>query len=314
MGGPLVKIKRLNFFFPEYLWNYNLAYLISNAPYLGRNTLIDLKYKNVPIVLNQNGVFYSGWYSGDWEKQNKIMSYAYHEADYVFWQSNFCKLSANKFLGKRKGNGEILYNAVNLNLFFPKKNLNQEYFKFLITGKISKHLNYRLESSIMGLSLARKKGLNATLIIAGLIEDKNYIYDLSKRYGLSKFIKYIGTYSQEEAPKIYQSADAYIITKYLDPCPNTVIEAMACGLPILYSNSGGIPELVGKKAGVPINVPQEWDKIHTPSAETISEGMIKIFNQKITMSSNARIRAEKYFGMNNWIEKHNNVFLKLLKR
>ena len=35
------------------------------------------------------------------------MAFLYHQADYVFWQSNFCKLSANKFLGKRIGPGEF---------------------------------------------------------------------------------------------------------------------------------------------------------------------------------------------------------------
>ena len=37
--------------------------------------------------------------------------------------------------------------------------------------------------------------------------------------------------------------------KYKDPCPNSVIEAMSCGLPILYSNSGGLPELVNNGCG-----------------------------------------------------------------
>ena len=32
--------------------------------------------------------------------------------------------------------------------------------------------------------------------------------------------------------------------KYKDPCPSYLVEAMSCGLPILYSNSGGLPEIV----------------------------------------------------------------------
>ena len=46
------------------------------------------------------------------------MSVPYHAADYVFWQSEFCKTTANKFLGKRKGPGEILYNCVDTNSFY----------------------------------------------------------------------------------------------------------------------------------------------------------------------------------------------------
>ena len=35
-----------------------------------------------------------------------------------------------------------------------------------------------------------------------------------------------------------------------DPCPNTVLEALSCALPVVYSNTGGVPELVGPDCGV----------------------------------------------------------------
>ena len=83
--------------------------------------------------MNQNGVFYPGWYTGNWEKKNLQMSIFYHASDYVFWQSKFCRYSANKFLGVRKGPGEILYNAVDLNHYKPKeKNKKNDIFTFII--------------------------------------------------------------------------------------------------------------------------------------------------------------------------------------
>ena len=59
-------------------------------------------------------------------------------------------------------------------------------------------------------------------------------------------------YTQEQAPNIYQMANAAIMLKQNDPCPNTVIEAMACGLPIIYADNGGLPELVGDNCGYSI--------------------------------------------------------------
>ena len=72
------------------------------------------------IVLNQNGVFYPAWYKTDWKQQNLKIASIYHSADYVFWQSNFCKIASDKFLGKRLGQGEVLYNAVDTQKFIPK--------------------------------------------------------------------------------------------------------------------------------------------------------------------------------------------------
>ena len=55
---------------------------------------------------------------------------------------------------------------------------------------------------------------------------------------IENFITFLGPYSQIEAPLIYQKVDAYITMSYQDNCPTAVIEAMSCGLPILYSSSG----------------------------------------------------------------------------
>ena len=59
-GGPKVKIAKLASAFPEHWWSYNLVYVLSNAPYLPPTALHRLKGRAIPIVGNQNGVFYAG--------------------------------------------------------------------------------------------------------------------------------------------------------------------------------------------------------------------------------------------------------------
>lgn len=313
MGGPLVKVKRLQQYFPQSWWRYNLVCALSNAPYLPVMALKWLRYRQIPIVLNQNGVFYPGWYAGDWQRQNAVMAVAYHRADYVFWQSEFCRRAADRFLGRREGDGEVLFNAVDIDHYFPVPDRTDHPFTFLLTGKIDTHLGYRLESTIEGLALARCAGLDARLNIAGWIEDAAAADAMAARHNLSDCVSFLGPYSQENAPEIYQSADAYVMTKYLDPCPNTVIEAMACGLPVLYSASGGVPELVGDAAGVGLPVPEDWDTIHVPSAKAIAEGMLKISRERAHMSAAARERAVALFDIRHWIDRHRAVFDAVLR-
>ena len=127
---------------------------MSNANYLNKLSINILKSNNYPIILNQNGVFYPSWYPKNWKKKNQIMAEIYHKADYVFWQSNFCRKSADYFLGTRNLPGEILYNSVDTKYIFPKADHRQF---ILITGKFTK-MFYRIEILLMALLLQRNGG------------------------------------------------------------------------------------------------------------------------------------------------------------
>jgi glycosyltransferase involved in cell wall biosynthesis len=316
VGGPLVKVKRLAEHFPETRWGYNVVYLLSNAPYLPDYALRVLKARRVPIVYNQNGVFYRAWYGGDWQGQNRRMRSAYLAADHVFFQSEFCRRTAERFIGPRHGTGEILYNAVDTGHFSPGGARAAGPFRFLVTGKIGNHLAYRLESTIEGLALARRKGLDAGLIVSGWVEDGARAAALSTaaRFGVGPHLTFTGPFTQAEAPAVYRAADAYVMTKHNDPCPNTVLEALACGLPVVYSANGGSPELVGSEAGVGLECPEDFETTLTPPAEAIATGMLAVAENRTAMSAAARRRAVERFDIAHWIARHRAVFAELLEK
>jgi glycosyltransferase involved in cell wall biosynthesis len=60
----------------------------------------------------------------------------------------------------------------------------------------------------------------------------------------------------EELANLLREHDVYITASQNDPCSNAVIEALACGLPVLYRNDGGHPELVGY-GGLPFSSEEE---------------------------------------------------------
>lgn len=64
--------------------------------------------------------------------------------------------------------------------------------------------------------------------------------------------KHIPALPSEELAKLLKNSDIYITASQEDPCSNALIEALACGLPAVYFNSGGHPELV-REAGAGFN-------------------------------------------------------------
>lgn len=318
VGGPLVKVQRLQQYFPEKRIGCSVVYALSNTPYLSSLALKVLRWRQVPLVLNQNGVYYSGWFDGDWKAKNREMARAWHAADYVFCQSEFCRDCADRFLGKRSGPTEILFNAVDINHFSP---LSEEALLhrrrttpvFLLTGKIDDHMFYRVEATVRGFHKAFLDGLDADLRLSGWMSPSvtEMTCRLVRKLGIENRVTLTGRYRQEDAPDIYRAGDIYIMLKHNDPCPNTVIEALSCGLPVLYSDSGGVPELAIGMAGRAVPVEQGFDRNHVPNVQDIADGMIDIVRDLPERRVAARKRAENAFDLRKWIERHRFVFKSL---
>jgi len=69
-----------------------------------------------------------------------------------------------------------------------------------------------------------------------------------------------GLVGREQVAALMRSADFLFFPSELEPCPNTPIEALASGLPVLYHPSGGTPEVVGD-AGVPLSADLAGDLV-----------------------------------------------------
>lgn len=317
IGGTLVKIKRLKKYFPEHNFNFNVVYLLSNSVYLPLFALKILKKRKIPIVHNQNGVFYPSWYAGDYKRKNMLMARQYLCADYIFFQSEFCKKIAEEFLGKPKAEHEILYNAVDTNFFKPNliKNYKNNNFYFLITGKFSNIHYYHLKNTILAICQIEHSQYKIKLKLAGSLSAKLKIKInnllINEKINKNKII-FIDKFQQETANEIYNNADAFIYLMHQSPCPNSVIEAMSCGLPILYSNSGGVPEIVGNQCGIALKVSDSFEKPFCPDIVDIQEGIKLLINNYSYFSQHSRLRAVAKFDIDNWIKRHDYIFKKLI--
>lgn len=315
LGGTLVKIKRLKKIFHNNYFGYNCVYLLSNSVYLTRYAIRNLKKNKIPIIHNQNGVFYKGWYGNGWKKKNAEMSYQFHNADYVFYQSKFSKSCSEIFLGKREGPSEILYNAVDTNFFKPikRKDLNPN-LKILVTGKYQEHLYNNLEFSIHVLKKIIDNKFQANITFAGYYDNqvKKKLINLSLRYGLADKIKFSGIYKQENANNLYNSYDLYFYFVHQSNCPNSVIEAMSCGLPVICQNTGGLPEIVNRESGVCLKTKESWDKPYLPSVDDAFFAFEKIINNYSEYSKNSVYKANIDHNINNWITKHKEIFKKFI--
>lgn len=151
---------------------------------------------------------------------------------------------------------------------------SQEYIKYKTTKESIKIPNFidfdnrkfireEISSQITNIifvgHVMKSKGCADIISIAEKLPDINFkligkVAEEFKMLPKLKNIQYCGEISKEEVLNNMQSADLLLFPTYTEGFPNVVLEAMACGLPIITTPVGAIPEMLEDKGGVLVDV------------------------------------------------------------
>ena len=81
-------------------------------------------------------------------------------------------------------------------------------------------------------------------ILVGEGGQKEDLLGIVEEKGLSNRVKFAGRCSSEEVPTWMNAADVLVLPSFSEGRPNVVLEAQACGLPVIATRVGGTPELI----------------------------------------------------------------------
>ncbi len=311
IGGPNVKIQRMQEYFPDHALRFNIIYTVSAR--VSSKVCASAKKRGVKIVQHVNSV-YNPIYRPNYEELNRPFQEIHKIADHVVFGSEHAKSSAERFLGKCLAPYSIIYNSIDMSHFVPQKRPDSR-FNIMVIGHYIRH---RIEPLIRAIPYVTKIFPHAKLIIAGPLRKGEGIFNSSWESfgGLIKElrvenIEYIPRFTQKEAPSIYALGDIMIHIMHMDWTPNTVIESMACGLPVLHSGNGGLPEIVGD-AGLSLDMPYDWNNIHSADPETLAEKIIQLYEIRKEKAEIGRSVAVDRYDLRNWIKKHQEIFERLV--
>ena len=157
-------------------------------------------------------------------------------ADLTIVQSSYSK---SQFTDNnlKLSNTKIIYNSVDPAIFFPiyKKKLNPTKTIRIVSASWSTNKN---------------KGMDDYKWLDENVNSKvsqNIEYSFVGRLDFSpNNMNLISPKGQRKLSSIFQNSDIFIFCSKKDPCPNVLLEAIACGLPVIFKNAGGPKELVKK--------------------------------------------------------------------
>ncbi len=115
----------------------------------------------------------------------------------------------------------------------------------LFVGSLNKAERYKgLEFLIDAIALLRARGKDVELVVAGDGSFRSWYEEFAKTLGVTDLVKFMGRKQGDELVQLYQECTLYVHPSTFDSCPLTVLEAMACGKPVLGSRASGIPFMI----------------------------------------------------------------------
>lgn len=314
--GGAVKLTYLAENFPHHFPAVNLLYAVSSVAHpLQFEIMARAKRVGLKTIVNQNGVAFPAWDGDNYESSNCSLKQLISFADFIIYQSQFCKDSAEQYISPPDVPNEIIYNPVDTHLFSPDAFLAKPETLTLLLGG-NQYEKYRLELALQTLKALHRDVPNAKLIITGnlwLPRDeaaawtKQALHDMN----LTDHVTFTGAYAQTDAPKLYSQAHLLLHTKYADPSPGLVLEAMALGMPVVHLDNGGVPELVGD-AGIGVYVEHDWNKINLPNPQAMADAVMQVHARREEFSQKARQRAVDLFSLEKFIARHKEIFEEVL--
>lgn len=228
----------------------------------------------------------------------------------IIYQSEFSCMWWEDWYGRARVPSTVIHNGVDLNLYSEGQNVtlsHPPYKLLLVEGSLGGGYEIGLDNAIhLAKILQEKHQLQVELIVVGKVND-DHKRRIEAKTKVS--INWLGSVPRERIPEIDRSAHLLFSADLNAACPNSVIEALACGLPILSFDTGALKELVIGDSGRVVPYGSNPWNIEPPDVESLADAALEILQNQPLFRKSARKQAEKNLGLDKMVEKYLEVLL-----
>ncbi len=173
-----------------------------------------------------------------------VVAFSINQSDGVTAVSNQLRQQTCEQLKIRR-EIEVIYNFIDFSRFSRS---NKEHFRKAIAPEGEKILVHtsnfrkvkRIDDAILAFAIIQKE-ISAKLILVGDGPERPRLERMSRELGLYEHVRFLG--KQDAIEEILAIADLFIIPSENESFGLSALEAMACQVPVISSNAGGLPEV-----------------------------------------------------------------------
>jgi glycosyltransferase involved in cell wall biosynthesis len=197
------------------------------------------------------------------------------------------------------------HHFVDFNIFKIEKKLGERAKLVGYVGRLSQEKG--VWNFLEAVSIALERENNLKCLIVGDGQLRGEIKEYLKKNNLSSVVKLAGQVPHEELPSYLNELKLLVLPSYTEGLPNIVLEAMACGTPILATPVGAIPDII-KDA-------ETGFVLENNSPQCIASNVMKVLSHPdlSKIVNNAKGLVEKEFTFEAAVERYNRIINDLVK-
>jgi glycosyltransferase involved in cell wall biosynthesis len=267
-----------------------------------------MKRVNVPILYRLDGINWLHRKQGDWSRlirgeiRNLLCKFIHaFLADYIVYQSAFVAEWWRAAGWKKHKHFSIISNGVDLDDFMIDVKYPEPQYLLCLEG----HLDYSPYAIELMNRIAKALEGNLSLVAYGGFENN------SNHKRLIKIIDYQGKVNREKLSQVYPGT-IYLSLDINPACPNTVIEALASGAPVVGFETGALKELVTDQGGAIVDYGSDPWKLGFPDVNALLSGIEEVKGSYINYAQKARSLAEENHNIKLIVEKYISVIQQLI--
>lgn len=227
-------------------------------------------------------------------------------ADRVIYQSRF----AHEWWEREHGIFDkpqlVIHNGVDLQLFTPQLSERPaDHYRVLM---VEAHHGGGFDQGLRsGVGLVQR--LNGTLDRPVEMVVVGDVPPMIQRQYNQPWITWLGVVDHAQIPAIDRSAHLFFSGDINAACPNAVLEALACGLPVVAYDTGSMPELITEQVGRLATYGGDVWKLDPPDADSLANAAREILTAREDLCTSAREHAVAKFDIQNAAARYLDVLL-----
>ncbi len=223
--------------------HYDLSHSFFSVPCGFVSLLLKWEFK-IPYIVSLRGSDVPGYserFTFLYQFITPIIKKIWSQAHFVVANSQGLKELALKTLPKKEI--RVIFNGIDVREFFPDHSkLNPNQFHIVCVSRVTPRKGIRF--LVQAFKILEGRYEHVRMLIVGDGNEKKSLEELVQALGLEDKIVFLGGVAHERVVEYYQKANVFVLPSLNEGMSNTVLEALACGLPVVATDTGGTKELI----------------------------------------------------------------------